>query len=115
MQAPELFPDHGRTRRGSLAFELHDQRPDLPRQRVGVTVGSATAIGQSGDAAVLAALEDLVAGLARDVELAAQPRHPPALEDSADKPQALIHPGTLLPGAFGGRRVQKCRQCARPE
>jgi hypothetical protein len=58
-----------------LALELDDQALDLHRQLVGLPVRPATAISQPRDPAVLVALEDLVPGLARDIELAAQHRH----------------------------------------
>ena len=44
--------------------------------------------------------EDLVAGLARDIELTAQFGHLLALEQSGNKPQALVHLVTLLPRHF---------------
>src|SRR4029453_3774729 len=47
--------------------------------------------------AVLVAVEDLVAGLARNPELGAQRRHLLALEQAGDKPESLVHDVTLLP------------------
>ena len=85
---------------GSLALELHDQLLDLQRQLVGLPVGSSTAIGEPFEPAVLIALEDLVAGLARDIELAAQRRHLLAVEQSGDESKTFIHFVTLLPRHF---------------
>jgi hypothetical protein len=48
-------------------LELNDQPLDLKRQLVRMPVGPPTAIGQSFEPAILIALEDLVAGLARDI------------------------------------------------
>jgi hypothetical protein len=48
-------------------------------------------------ATVFVAVEDLVAGLARDPELHAQRRHLLALEQAGDKPESLVHDVTLLP------------------
>ena len=59
-----------------------------------------TAIGQSFEPAILIALEDLVAGLARDIELPTQRRHLLALGQSRHKSQPLIHLATLLPRHF---------------
>ena len=53
------------------------------------------------------ALEDLVAGFARDIELATQRRHLLAIKQSRNKSQPLIRFGTILPrhevvrGLFG--------------
>jgi hypothetical protein len=78
----------------------HDQRLDLNRQLVGLPVRPAAAIGQADGAEVLVSLEDLVAGLARDVELAAQHRHLLAAQKAGHEPNTLIHLGTLLPRHF---------------
>src|SRR5207302_2348279 len=56
--------------------------------------------GQSFEPAVLVALEDLVTGLARDIELAAQRRHLLALEQSGHESETFIHLVTLLPRHF---------------
>src|SRR5258708_34356295 len=49
-------------------------------------------------AAILIPGEDLVAGLARDIELAAQHRPLLAIEQPGDKPHPFVHFATLLPG-----------------
>jgi hypothetical protein len=63
-------------------------------------VGPPAAIGQPVEPAVLIPLEDLVAGLARDIELAAQGRHLLAVEQSRYESETFIHLVTLLPGHF---------------
>jgi hypothetical protein len=62
-----------------------------------LTVGSAAAIGEGRDAAVLVRVEDFVAGPAGNAELGAQRRHLFALEQAGDKPEPLVHDVTLLP------------------
>jgi hypothetical protein len=52
------------------------------------------AIAERGDAAILVALEDLIAGLPRNLELGAQRRHLFALEQSVSNSQILpLNPG----------------------
>src|SRR5438067_1018518 len=100
MQPPQLLANLRCAPTGSLALEPNDQLFDLEGQLVRRAVGPATAIGQSFEPAILVALEDLVAGLARDVELAAQRRHLLAVEQSRYESKPLIHLVTLLPGHF---------------
>jgi hypothetical protein len=71
MAPPQLLADLRCAPTGVLALELHDQRLDLERQLVRLPVGPPRAIGEPFEPAILVALEDLVAGLARDIELAA--------------------------------------------
>ena len=99
MQAPQLLADLRCTPAGMLTLELDDQLLDLEGQLVGLPVGPTTAIGQPFEAAVVA-LEDLVAGLARDIELAAQRRHLLPVQQPGHKPQPFVHLATLLPGHF---------------
>src|SRR2546428_8500417 len=54
-------------------------------------------IGERLHAAVFVPIEDLVASLTRDPELAAQGRHLFALEQPGHKPEPLVHDVTLLP------------------
>jgi len=63
-------------------------------------VRSPAAIGQAVQAAVLVALKDLVASLARDIELAADRGHLLPVEQAGDETETLIHLGTLLPRHF---------------
>ena len=60
-----------------VALEADDQALDLRRQLVGVAHRPARAVAQGLEAVLLVAVEDLVAGLARDAELAADLRSSP--------------------------------------
>src|SRR5215469_9286951 len=80
-----------------VALGVYDQLLDLHRQLVGVAHRPAGAVGQRLEPVLLVAVEDLVAGLARDAELAADLRHPFPIKKPCDKPQALVHDRTLLP------------------
>ena len=100
VQAAQLLADLRRTPARVLPLELHDQLLDLEGQLVGLPVGPAAAIGQPVEPAILVALEDLVAGLARDIELAAQHRHLLAVEQPGHESQPLVHLVTLLPRHF---------------
>src|ERR1041384_6534064 len=73
--APDLLADLRRTPARMLLLELHDQCLDLKRQAVRMPIWSTRPIGESLNAAIPIASEDLVAGLARDIELATQHRH----------------------------------------
>jgi hypothetical protein len=71
VKPPDLLADLRRTPAWMLLLQLHDQRLDLKRQLIGVPMRPTRSIIESIDTAVLVALEELVAGLARDIELAA--------------------------------------------
>src|SRR5215831_424275 len=96
----QLLADLGRTPARVLAPQPHDQRLDLNRQLVGLPVGPAAAVGQADRSEILVALKDLIAGLARDIELAAEHCHLLAAEEAGHEPDAFIHLGTLLPRHF---------------
>src|SRR6476619_7839990 len=70
-------------------------------------------IAEGLDPAVLVAIENLVAGLARNPELGAQRRHPLAPEQAGDKPQSLVHDVTLLPRHAPSLKGAKCHPSAR--
>ena len=59
---------------------------------MGLTLGTPAAIGQPIDPAILVALVDLVARLARGSKLAAQARHLPPVQESGKEPKS---PSTL--------------------
>src|SRR4030095_12525594 len=71
----ELLADLGRAPAGILALPPDDPRLDRGRQAVRLAERPAVAVGQGLEAAIFVAVEDLVAGLARDAELGAQRRH----------------------------------------
>src|SRR5262249_862750 len=107
VRAAQPFADLGRTPTWPLTLELNDQLLDLEGQPIGVPVRSAAAVGESVEPPVLVALEDLVAGLARDIEVATDGGHLLAVEQAGDEPEPLIHLGTLLPRHFA--LPAKCR------
>ena len=94
---PELFADLGRAPARILPLQAHDRGLDGRRQPIRLPVRAVAPIAEGLDPAVLVAVEDLVAGLARNPELGAQRRHLLALEQAGDKPESLVHDVTLLP------------------
>src|ERR1700689_1045535 len=75
-QAFDLLADLGSTPAGVLSAQLHDQGLDLEGQAVGLPIRPSGSIREPVQTAVLVPGVDLVASLARDIKLAAQPRHP---------------------------------------
>ncbi len=80
-----------------LAFGRYDSRFDLCGQLVGVSSGPPGTIREPLQPAFLIALEDLVAGLARDPELPAQPGHALAIFEPNHETYAFVHNRTFLP------------------
>src|SRR5918999_650994 len=93
----ELFAELGRAPARILPLQAHDHRLNGRRQPIRLPVRAVASIAERLHAAVLVAVEDLVAGLARNPELDAQRRHLLALEQAGDKPESLVHDVTLLP------------------
>jgi hypothetical protein len=104
--ATDHLADLRGTPAGVLALELQDQVLDLKGEFAALAVGSATAIRETFQAAVLVAGKDLVAGLSGDIELPAQYRHLLAFQQPSDEPQLLVHLATLLP-----RHLRYPRKC----
>jgi hypothetical protein len=98
-----------------LALAADDQALDLRRQLVGIAHRSPTTVAQRFEAALLVATEDLVAGLARNPELAANAAHRFAIKQLGDEPQALVHHRTLLPRHrhLPAQEAGKCYLCVR--
>src|SRR5580765_576981 len=94
---PQFLADLRRAPPGVLAFQADDRRLDRRRQAIRLAIRPSAAIGEGRDAAVLVAVEDLVAGLTGDAELGAQRRHLLPLEQAGHKPEPLVHDVTLLP------------------
>ena len=69
--AAQLRADLGRTPARMLALELHDQRFDLHRQLVRLSEWPSAAVSEPFAPQIPVPLEDLVASLARDIELTA--------------------------------------------
>jgi len=62
--------------------------------------------------ALIVAFEDLVAGLAGDIELSTKHRHLVAVEQTGNEFKPLIHKITLLPRHFALlAKGQKCNLC----
>src|SRR6185503_6821820 len=78
------------------------------RQPIRLPVRAVASIAERLDPAVFVAVEDLVAGLARNSELGAQRRHLLALEQAGDKPESPVHDVTLLP-----RHARSCEERAK--
>ena len=81
-----------------LLLDRDDELLDLHRQLVCLPVGTSGAIGQAVEPGVPVAVEDLVAGLARDAELTAQRSHLLAVEETGHESQTFVHLAPLLPG-----------------
>jgi hypothetical protein len=106
--------DLGRSPARLLLLQVDNQGLDLKRQLVGMPIRPAAAVGQTLKAAVIVTPQDLVAGLARDAELPAQPGHLVAVQQPRHKLQPFIHLVTLLPRHFALlAKGQKCNLCRR--
>ena len=57
---------------GMLTLHIQDVVLHLKGQLIGIAIGTSASVGEPVNAAFLIAIEDLVAGLARDPELSAQ-------------------------------------------
>jgi len=91
VRSTQLRADLGRAPPRVLAPQAHNQRLDLDRQLVRLPVRPTAAVGQADGAEVLVTLKDLVASLARDIDLAAQDCHLLAAQKPGHKPDAFIH------------------------
>src|SRR5678815_2121392 len=79
-------------------------------------VGPSAAVREALQPTLLVPVEDLVAGLARDIELPAQPRHLLAFQQAGDESEPFVHCVTLLPRHFASpAKAGKCYLCARNE
>src|SRR5215218_3461925 len=94
-----------------LTLQAYDQALDLGRQLIGIAHRPTRAVGQGLEPELLVAGENLVAGLARDAEGAAELRHRLTVEKLCDKPQALVHHRTLLPRHPHLPLLGKSRRC----
>src|SRR6478752_2400898 len=97
-----------------LTLGSDDQGLDLSGELVGVTPGPARAVGEGLEPVLLIAIEDLVAGLAGDAELAGEIGHGLTLQQADDEAQAFFHHRTLLPGHLHlPPKSRKCYPCVR--
>ena len=76
----EDFSDFAGTPVGLLALDAHNQGFDLAGELIGIAPWPTGSIAQGLEAVLLIAIEDFVAGFARDAELEADVRHRLALE-----------------------------------
>src|SRR5215472_18213365 len=95
--ARQTLADFASAPAGMLTPNIQDVVLDLKRKLVSVTIGTSASVGEPVNPAFLVAIEDLVAGLARNPELPAQFRHGFTREPPSHKLQSLIHNRTLLP------------------
>ena len=110
----QLVADLRRAPGRVLLLDAQDGAFDLEGQLVGMPIGPAAAIVERVEAALLVAVEDLVAGDPRDAELPAQRRHLLALEQAGYESEAFIHRFTLFPGHLGSSpNAEMCKPCLR--
>src|SRR5215470_11446865 len=95
--ASQALADFARAPAGVLTLHIQDVVLDLKRKLVCVTIGTPASVREPVNAAVLVAIEDLVAGFARNPKLTAQFRHGFTREPPSHKLQSFIHHRTLLP------------------
>src|SRR4029077_14945409 len=96
--AQQALTDFASTPAGVLALHVQNKVFHLKGKLIGVAIGAATAVGQALHAAVLIAVKDFIARLARDPELPTKFRHRFAGEPARYKLQTFVHHRTLLPG-----------------
>src|SRR6516162_10808923 len=95
--ANQKLTDFARSPMRLVAFGVDNEAFELLRQLVGIPHGPARTIVQGLEPVLLVTIEDFVAGLARDPELATDVRHRLSVQQPGDKPQAFLHDRTLLP------------------
>src|ERR1700722_15724581 len=76
----QLLANFRSTPAGVLLLKLHDGRLDMEWQAIGVPIGPAGAVSEPLQGKVLEAFKDLIAGLARDIELSTHRGHVFALD-----------------------------------
>jgi hypothetical protein len=95
--ADQPFANFASTPAGVLLFHVQDVVFHLERKLIGVSIGPTASVRQALNTALLIAVEDLIARLARDAELAAELGHRFAGYPSSHKLQPFVHHRTLLP------------------
>ena len=93
----EALPDLAGAPVRFLALGRYDGGFDLLGQLVGIAVGAPGTIREPLQSAFLIALEDLVAGFAGDLKLAAQGGHALAVFEPNHESYAFVHNRTFLP------------------
>jgi hypothetical protein len=94
---PQLLADFGRAPARIFPLQADNRGLNRRRQPIRLPMRAMAPIAKGLHAAVLIAVENLVARLPRNPELGAQRRHLLALKQAGDKPESLIHDVTLLP------------------
>src|SRR5215467_2892381 len=82
---------------GVLTLHVENVVLHLKRKLVGITKGTPASVGEPVNSAFLVAIENLVAGFARNPELPTQFRHGLTCQPPTHKLQSFIHNRTLLP------------------
>src|SRR5580700_7254118 len=113
--AKEALPDLAGAPVRFLAFGRYDGRFELLGQLVCISVGAPGPIREPLQSAFLITLEDLVAGFAGNLKLAAQRGHAFAVLEPNHESYAFVHNRTFLPwhptpAPFQGK---KCNPCLR--
>src|ERR1700722_11255692 len=111
----EALPDLAGAPVRFLALGRYDGRCNLLGQLVVISVGAPGPIREPLQSAFLIPVEDLVAGFARDLKLAAQRGHTLAVFEPNHESYAFVHNRTFLPchptpAPFQGK---KCNPCLR--
>src|ERR1700722_8263826 len=111
----EALPDLAGAPVRFLALGRYDGRCNLLGQLVVISVGAPGPIREPLQSAFLIPVEDLVAGFARDLKLAAQRGHTFAVFEPNHESYAFVHNRTFLPchptpAPFQGK---KCNPCLR--
>jgi hypothetical protein len=95
--ARQALADFARAPAGMLTLHIQNVVLDLKGKSVRVTKGTPASVREPADPAFLVAIEDLVAGFARNPELPAQFRHGFTRQPPSHKLHSFIHNRTLLP------------------
>src|SRR5215471_17787655 len=95
--ASQALADFARAPAGVLTLHIQNVVLDLKRKLISVTIGTPASVGEPVNPACLVAIEDFVAGFARNPELPAQFRHGLTRQSPSHKLQSFIHNRTLLP------------------
>lgn len=112
----QSLPDLRRAPVGLVLLGTHNQLLDLERKLIGVPVRPPRAVSQPFQPAVIVAVDELVAGLARDSELPADHRHLLAIQKPRYEFETLVHKVALLPRHLcSPRKGWKCNPCLRNE
>jgi len=114
--AQQALANSASTPAGVLMFHIQNVVFHLERKLVGVPIEAATSVGQALNTALLIAIEDLIARLARDAETPCRVR--PLLRRLAGEPQTAVFrpsPNTPSKASLPPQKGRKCNLCVRYE